>query len=195
MLTLHKHELVLALEVLDSPAGDRVLRLLREARERGRRVGLAGNGGSAATAEHLAADWQRAGGLRTVDLLGASPLLTALGNDEAFDRVFAGRLRAALDPGDLLVLISTSGRSPNLVSAAELGLSMGLRVIALTGRSNSPLGRAADVEVCVRCDGVEVVEDCHLALGHALVRALARDGGPVRAGGAPVAAALSRAGW
>lgn len=117
----------------------RIVGLLRAARDGGGTVYLAGNGGSAATASHWANDLGKAtkcsgrGSIRVMCLSDNTPWLTALANDEGYERVFAGQLENFAGPGDVLIVISASGNSPNLVQAVDLANERRLATIALLG--------------------------------------------------------------
>jgi D-sedoheptulose 7-phosphate isomerase len=117
----------------------RIVGLLRVARDGGGTVYLAGNGGSAATASHWANDLGKAtkcsgrGSIRVMCLSDNTPWLTALANDEGYERVFAGQLENFAGPGDVLIVISASGNSPNLVQAVDLANERRVATIALVG--------------------------------------------------------------
>lgn len=170
----HRDQLVRALDVLGSTSCERLVELLAGCHRDGQVVAVAGNGGSAATAGHLVADWSRQGGLHMLDLCSCVSLVTALGNDEGFDSVFADQVKRFLNSSDVLVLLSTSGRSPNLLRAAAVARVRAVTVVALTGRPMSPLGELADIELCVQVSVPEVAEDVHSAIGHAIARELRR---------------------
>jgi phosphoheptose isomerase len=170
----HRDQVTRALGVLGSTSCERLVELLARCRRDGRRVAVAGNGGSAATAGHLVTDWSRQGGLRMLDLGACTPLVTALGNDEGFDSIFADTVKRDLASSDVLILLSTSGQSPNLLRAAVAARVKGVTVVALTGRPESPLGGLADIELCVEVNVPEVAEDVHSAIGHAVARELRR---------------------
>jgi len=127
------------LRAVDPEAVARVVDLLREARDRGSTVFVAGNGGSAATASHLANDLGKAAKssgrrpFRVLSLTDNVPWLTALANDEGYERVFAGQMENFCAPGDVLILLSASGNSPNLLAAAALARRHGVRTIGLLG--------------------------------------------------------------
>jgi D-sedoheptulose 7-phosphate isomerase len=111
---------------------------LLAARERGGRIFFLGNGGSAATASHFANDlligtkeWERP--FRAVSLSDNVPVVTAIANDDGYEEIFVQQLRAQIDSRDLVVAISVSGNSPNIVAAVELALKRGARTVALTG--------------------------------------------------------------
>jgi D-sedoheptulose 7-phosphate isomerase len=124
---------------LDMGALERVVERIRSVRDGGRSIYIAGNGGSAATAAHWVNDLGKAtkrSGRRPIRVIGLADnasWLTALGNDEGFDRVFAGQLENFAAPDDMLIVISASGRSRNLVKAVELARERGLVTIGLLG--------------------------------------------------------------
>lgn len=155
-----------------------LVELLLDCRRRGSTVFIVGNGGSAATASHFACDLAkgtRTAGLaafRVVPLTDNVPLLTAWANDTSYEQVFAEQLEALVAPGDMIVAISTSGSSPNVVAAAEVARRAGATTVALTGRSGGRLGRRADLTIRVPAGSIEQVEDAHLAIAHSLCVAL-----------------------
>ncbi|MBA3413746.1 MAG: SIS domain-containing protein [Chloroflexia bacterium] len=148
--------------------------LLLETQARGRVVFMVGNGGSAATASHFACDLAKgtrgdgAPTFRVMALTDNAPLLTAWANDAGYERVFAEQLRSLARPGDLLVAISASGSSPNIVAAVEAARSLRTRTLALTGRDGGAIGPLADLVVRVPSDRIEIVEDAHMAIAHSL---------------------------
>ncbi|WP_067500543.1 SIS domain-containing protein [Actinoplanes sp. TFC3] len=139
----------------------------------GGRLLVAGNGGSAAEAQHLAAEL--VGRLRNermplsaIALTPDSSAVTAISNDYGYDEVFARQVRAHGRPGDVLLLMSTSGRSPNLVRAAEAAREIGVRTWALTGSGPSPLAEACDEALCCPADDSQVVQELHLISVHVM---------------------------
>ena len=124
---------------IDLDSLERIVDLIRTVRDDGRTVYIAGNGGSAATAAHWVNDLgkatKRSGQkpIRVIGLADNGPWLTALGNDEGFERVFAGQLENFAQAGDLLIVISASGRSQNLVKAVELARERELMTVGLLG--------------------------------------------------------------
>jgi D-sedoheptulose 7-phosphate isomerase len=134
---------------------------------------FAGNGGSAADAQHLATEYvvryeaQRPA-MRAVALTTDTSLLTACANDMGFSEVFARQVEALARPGDLLVLHSTSGDSPNVVSAAQAAKARGVAVVAFVGKSGGQLARLADVAVVVPSQDTARVQELHLALEHVI---------------------------
>ena len=152
--------------------------LLLDCGRRGSTVFVLGNGGSAATASHFACDLAkgtRTPGMppfRVVALTDNVPLLTAWANDESYDRVFAEQLAPLVRPGDVVVLISGSGNSPNVLAAAVLARDMAATTIGLTGASGGALYDLVDLALCVPAAAIEQVEDAHLAITHSLAVAL-----------------------
>ena len=147
--------------------------LLAEALRAGATVLFCGNGGSAADAQHLAAELvgrmdREREPLRAVALTTDTSILTAVANDEGYEQVFARQVRALGRPGDVLVVLSTSGRSPSVVRAARAARETGLAVIALLGPDPSPVDEVADV--ALHADGATSgdVQQSHIVLGHLL---------------------------
>jgi D-sedoheptulose 7-phosphate isomerase len=146
--------------------------------ERDAQIFVVGNGGSAATATHLACDLSkntRAPGRRRARVLSLTDnvaALTAWANDDGYSNVFAEQLAALIRPGDLLVAISGSGRSPNVLAAVQCAAACGARTAALTGFDGGQLSVSVDHAVVVPSERMELIEDAHLAICHALTAAL-----------------------
>ena len=143
---------------------------------RGAAVFACGNGGSASIANHLQCDHVK--GVRTatdltprvVSLCANVELLTAIANDTTFEDVFAYQLQSQSGPGDVLVAVSSSGRSANIVRALTWARDHGLRTIALTGFDGGGAREAAEVTIHVDCANYGVIEDSHQAIMHALAQ-------------------------
>jgi D-sedoheptulose 7-phosphate isomerase len=132
---------------------------------------FAGNGGSAADAQHLATEYvvryqSTRPALRAIALTTDSSLLTACANDMGFDEVFARQVEALAKPGDLLVLHSTSGESPNVLRAAQSARARGVPVIAFLGRGGGQLKALADLALVVPSDDTARIQEIHLAVEH-----------------------------
>jgi len=159
---------------IDLRALERAVEELLACQSRERVVFAIGNGGSAATASHFTCDLTkgtRRGGpptFRAVALTDNVPVMTAWANDNSFEHVFVEQLVSLARPGGVLVAISVSGTSPNIVSAVSAARSMGVIVISLTGSNGGALRAMSDVAVCVPSDSMEVVEDAHLIVAHSL---------------------------
>jgi D-sedoheptulose 7-phosphate isomerase len=152
--------------------------LLLEAGREGQTVFILGNGGSAATASHLACDLVKTASvpghprLRAIALTDNVPLLTAWGNDASYDVVFAEQLRALARPGDLVVAISASGNSPNVLAAAAAAREVGARVIGVTGFGGGRLQGLCDICLVVPSHEYGPVEDAHMILVHTVTAAI-----------------------
>ncbi len=146
-------------------------------RER-RTVFIAGNGGSASTASHMMNDLNKyvsvdgRARFRALALTDNVPLLTAVGNDQAYAEIFVEPLRNLLQAGDTVILISASGNSPNVVAAAEYARAQGASVIGFSGQPGGRLAELADHKVIIPSDRIGQQEDGHLILNHALAFAL-----------------------
>lgn len=132
-----------------------------------------GNGGSAADAQHIATEYvvrymRNRRALPAVALTTDSSLLTAAGNDLGFDQIFSRQVEALVRAGDLLVVHSTSGNSPNVVRAAEAARGKGARVLALTSRDGGALRPLADVAIVVPTDRTDRAQELHLMIQHVI---------------------------
>ncbi len=141
------------------------------------RLLVAGNGGSAAEAQHLTAELvgrfiAERRPLSAICLSAETSSLTALVNDYGADEMFARQVQAHGRPGDVLVLLSTSGRSRNVLVAAERAVECGITVWALTGPSSNPLAEIADEAVCVEASSTSAVQEVHLMAVHAICAAV-----------------------
>ena len=146
--------------------------LLERAFIEGCLVFIAGNGGSAATASHMANDLVKsvaqAGGrgLRTIALSDNVPLITAIANDKNYDEVFADQLLTLGQPGDVLIVLSGSGNSANIVRVVEVAQKMQIITIALLGMEGGKVAEMTDVSVIVPSDDYGPIEDAHMVLDH-----------------------------
>ncbi len=141
---------------------------------------VCGNGGSAADAQHFVAELVGRYGrerraLRAVALSTDTSILTALGNDYGFDRVFARQVEAHGRAGDVLMGISTSGQSANVLAAVETARALGMCTIALTGRDGGSLGARADIHVNVPESETARAQEVHITLLHAMCELIERE--------------------
>lgn len=139
-----------------------------------------GNGGSAADAQHLAAEYvvrfrRGRAALPAIALTTDSSLLTACGNDFGFEEIFARQVEALGRAGDLLVLHSTSGRSPNLLRAAAAARARGIRTAALLAQGGGPLRDHVDLALVLPTDTVARAQEMQLAIGHAVCEIVDRE--------------------
>src|ERR1700751_3748137 len=145
----------------------RVSEALVETLQNGNKLILFGNGGSAADAQHIAAEFVGRfafdrPALPALALSVNSSCVTAIGNDYGFDQVFSRQLQALARPRDVAVGISTSGNSPNIVNAMVTAKKMGLHTIALTGRSGGEVKGSVDHCICVPSDETPRIQECHI---------------------------------
>lgn len=153
-----------------------VLRLLEEAYRQGQRIFVMGNGGSAATASHFALDLAKntimpgAPRVKAISLTDHVPLITAWSNDTAFEHVFAEQLATMIEPGDVVIGISASGNSPNVINAFQLSKRLGGVTIGLLGADGGQSKRLVDAYVLAPGQNIEQEEDAHLILAHIITR-------------------------
>lgn len=157
---------------------EQVLDILHEARNSIQQVFILGNGGSASTASHFVCDLGKntrvpgTPNFRVMGLTDNMALFSALANDEGYENVFAQQLANHLQPGDIVIGISTSGNSKNVVNAMNLANSGGATTIGFTGFDSGELGLIVDVNLHVPSHSIEHVEDVHLVLEHLITKAL-----------------------
>lgn len=152
-------------------------RVVIEAIERGATVFFFGNGGSAADAQHMAAELvgrltKERPPLRAIALTVDTSALTCIGNDYGFDHVFSRQLQALARPGDVAVAITTSGKSKNVLVALEAARNLGLRVVGLTGGRGREFAAACDAAVVVPSSSAARIQECHITIGHILCEAV-----------------------
>lgn len=145
--------------------------LIGAALQKGRKVVFFGNGGSAADAQHITAElvgkFKRIRpALRASALTTNTSVLTAVGNDFGFDEIFSRQIEATLEPGDVAVAISTSGKSPNVVKGVEEARRIGAMTIALTGSGGGALASLCDHNVIVPSSDTQRIQECHIMIGH-----------------------------
>jgi phosphoheptose isomerase len=150
-------------------AGQTIAATLRS----GGKVLLFGNGGSAADAQHIAAEFvgrfvRERHPLPAISLTTDTSALTAIGNDYGFEQIFARQVRALGRPGDVVVAISTSGRSPNVLAGVKAAREQGLLTIGLTGGHDSLLAGIVDVPIVVPSASTARIQECHITIGHIL---------------------------
>ncbi len=157
-----------------------VAREISLALDKGRKVLLYGNGGSAADAQHLAAEWigrfqKERRPLPAVALTTNTSILTAIGNDYGFDQVFARQIRALGQKGDIAIAISTSGNSPNVLIATDAAREMGLITVGLTGRDGGKLGGKVQYHLNVPHSLSARIQEVHIMIGHILCELTEKD--------------------
>src|SRR5712692_5058064 len=157
---------------------ERTLEVLLEARATGRRIYVMGNGGSAAIASQFVCNLVKTAQvpghrpIRAFALTDNTPSLTAWANDSAYERVFEQQIMALVEPGDVVIAISSSGNSPNIVAGLQAAVACGAYTIGLLGFDGGKALSVVDIAVHVPYHNYGLVEDTHMAIGHALTRAL-----------------------
>lgn len=173
----HLNDVLSALERFPANGAAAIINLVIETVGRGHTMWVAGNGGSATSANHMAHDCAAAartafpGPVSIISLVDNIARITALANDIDYQKVFAEQLRTAGRPGDLLLVLSVSGASPNVVCAASTARDLGMRVAALVGKRGA-LAEYSDAILDLDISNYGVAEDLHLMFNHMLVRVL-----------------------
>ena len=168
------HELASTIQAMPFDMLTKAAELLLDCYRRGSTVFMLGNGGSAATASHFACDLAKGTqviglpAFRVISLSDNVPLMTAWANDTNYERIFAEQLATLIRPDDIVIAISASGNSPNILAAARMAQQSGAITLALTGQDGGKLSRLADFTILVPSQSIEQVEDAHLVIAHSL---------------------------
>jgi D-sedoheptulose 7-phosphate isomerase len=146
-------------------------RMIADALRKGRKVVFFGNGGSAADAQHISAELvgkfkKMRPALRASALTTNTSVLTAIGNDFSFDEIFSRQVQSILEPEDVAVGISTSGRSANVIKGVQEARKIGAKTIALTGSGGGQLAASCDHKVIVPSSDTQRIQECHIMIGH-----------------------------
>jgi D-sedoheptulose 7-phosphate isomerase len=162
------------------PSLDRALTMVRETVARGGTLLFCGNGGSAADAQHLATEYvvrysRKRRAYPAIALTTDTSLLTAAGNDFGFEEIFARQVEALGKAGDLLVIHSTSGNSPNVIRAAEAARAKGIAVLALSARDGGKLATLATHSLIVPVDRTDRAQELHLCIQHVICDVVERE--------------------
>ncbi|MFT4155380.1 SIS domain-containing protein [Parafilimonas sp.] len=179
----YKDRLTSILEQIDAAVLTKVIDAMITAFKNGKTVYVIGNGGSAATASHMQADFSffvryfTKFRPRIIALTDNAPIITAVGNDTSFDDIFVEQLRGRFTEGDVLIAISASGNSPNLVKAAEFANSLGGATIAFTGFLGGKLKEISTIPLYTPNPKGDYgpIEDVHMILNHVIVNYLSTD--------------------
>ena len=139
-----------------------------------------GNGGSAADAQHLAAEFvgrfvRERRGLPAIALTTDSSILTAVSNDYGFDRVFARQIEALAVPGDVAIAITTSGNSANVLEGVKTARALHLKTVGLSGKDGGTLPQLTDVTITVPSSSTARIQECHITIGHIFCELVDRD--------------------
>src|SRR4030081_3614243 len=170
--SLYKDDLLQAIQAIDLAKVGVAIEGLKEVRDSNRHIFVCGNGGSASTASHFACDmvkgasFGRESRFRIMALTDSLPTITAYSNDVSYDCVFAEQMKKFAQPGDVVMAISGSGNSPNVLRAIEYGKSIGCRTIALTGRDGGKLAPLAEINIQAKIPHMGRIEDVHMIVAH-----------------------------
>jgi D-sedoheptulose 7-phosphate isomerase len=168
----YKAALLEAIDRIDISQVEQAIEWFGEARDGSKHIFVCGNGGSASTASHFTCDivkgasYNRDTRFRIVALVDSLATLTAYSNDVGYEHIFVEQLKNFAQPGDLVMCISGSGNSPNVVRAMEYANSIGCRTIALTGRDGGKLGPLAQLNIQVAVPHMGRIEDAHMVVCH-----------------------------
>jgi D-sedoheptulose 7-phosphate isomerase len=169
---IYRAALLEAIDQIDTARVDQAIEWFHQARDGSKTIFVCGNGGSASTASHFTCDiikgasFNRAQRFRILSLADSLPTLTAYSNDVSYDCVFVEQLKNFAQAGDLVMCISGSGNSPNVVRAMEYANSIGCKTIALTGRDGGKLAPLAQLNIHVPVPHMGRIEDAHMVVCH-----------------------------
>ena len=173
-------ELTSTIGKVDLSGVDAAIEALIEAHGRGSKIFTAGNGGSSATASHIVCDFNK-GISSTLDkkfemicLSDSIPMLTAIANDVEYGEIFVRYLTGRMKKGDILILISGSGNSENIIRAADYAKNIGCKVIGFTGYDGGKLYKKADINIHFPLEDMQKAEDAHMIFLHLIARAVAK---------------------
>jgi D-sedoheptulose 7-phosphate isomerase len=184
-LRIYQQDLARSIEAIPLDRVQQVIDLFDDARRHGRRIFTCGNGGSASTASHFVCDivkgasYGRESRFKIMCLSDNQATLMAYSNDVSYDVALMEPLKNFAEPGDVLVALSGSGNSPNVIHAVEWANTAGLTTVGFTGRDGGRLGRAAQLEVNVANPHMGRIEDTHLAICHMVAYYFMEDGAPL----------------
>lgn len=175
-LNAHKETIEKTIENLQSHIYTACI-IASETINNGGKILLCGNGGSAADAQHIAAELSgryktERRGLPGIALTTDTSVLTAVGNDYGYDRVFDRQVEALARQGDLIIGISTSGNSKNVLRALSLGKNMGCKTIGFSGREGGAMNEFCDINLVVPSDDTPRIQEMHILIGHTICQAI-----------------------
>jgi D-sedoheptulose 7-phosphate isomerase len=169
-------ELVETLGHVSSTDADQAIQVVRDAFLDSKSIFIAGNGGSSATASHITVDWQKGIGkilkrsIHVDCLTDNVPLLTAYSNDESYVTALGSILKGKSKPGDLLITISGSGNSQNIIHLVDVGKKLGCTIMSLTGFDGGQLKNKSDFNLNVPSSNMQIIEDIHGMFGHMVLK-------------------------
>ena len=179
MINTIKEEFSSHLEIINNVIGsmeqdiEKASEIIVDALKNGNKVLLCGNGGSAADAQHIAAELTgryktERRGLPGIALTTDTSALTAIGNDYGYDRVFDRQVESLANNGDVIIGISTSGNSKNVISALKLGQELGCKTVGLTGRDGGAMNDVCNINLIVPSNNTPRIQEMHILFGHTI---------------------------
>ena len=152
-------------------------KMMVETLQSGNKILLCGNGGSASDAQHIAAELtgrykSERKGLPGIALTTDTSALTAISNDYGYDKVFSRQTEALANPGDLLIGISTSGNSQNVIEALKVARETGCKTLGLSGRDGGKMNEVCDLNIVIPSDNTPRIQEMHILIGHTLCQAV-----------------------
>ncbi|MDO9545710.1 MAG: SIS domain-containing protein [Pelolinea sp.] len=176
-LNYYLKELTTAIDSFEFPQFDKMVEILEEVRQARKKVFIIGNGGSASSATHIANDWiknTRQKGKPDFKVLPINDIaiFSAYANDEGYESVYAEQIRSLGEEGDVLIAMSTSGNSPNVLKAIETAKEMGIKTIGWTGKTGGKMRNEVDLCLGTVTDHCGLIEDTHMIYGHIITIAL-----------------------
>lgn len=162
-----------------SPVILEAVQVIEKAINNGNKILLCGNGGSAADAQHIACEFiaklmKRRKSLPAIALTTNTSILTAISNDDSFEEVFSRQIEGIGKKGDVLIAISTSGSSPNILKAVQMAKEIGMKTIGLTGEKGHKLQSVTDICIKVPSSNTQRVQECHITIGHIICEMIER---------------------
>ena len=176
---IEQHNLVI--ESFDYQEIENAINLIKEAAEKGKRIAVCGNGGSAVAASHYITDWNKMvyshtslkfNGICLSDNIG---LITAYSNDLSYNKVFSEQVKNLMEEGDLLIMLSGSGNSGNVIKAAEIANGMKVITLAICGYDGGKLKQISSNSVWIRSNDMQLCEDAQTVFGHMVMKSLCKE--------------------
>jgi len=176
-LNYYLESLTTAIEHFESEGFLKMVEMLKEARQARNNIFVIGNGGSASSASHIANDWiknTRQNGKPDLKVLTINDIaiFSAYANDEGYESVYAEQIRSFGEEGDVLITMSTSGNSPNILKAIQAAKEMGIKTIGWTGKTGGKMRNEVDLCLGTTSDYCGMIEDMHMIFGHIITIAL-----------------------
>ena len=181
MFQEYSTKLVKTINAINAREWDDAILKIKETYNTDKQILICGNGGSASTASHYVTDWNKmtqhynGRGLRGICMSDNLGIITAYANDYSYADIYSEQLKIYANPGDLLIVISGSGNSPNILNAIEEAHRLQLSTLAVVGFSGGTAAQISQLKVHVPVDDMQISEDLHLVFGHMVMRSLCAD--------------------